>query len=80
MGVHDKDVYDEIRELLQIPEDEPIFILRAQDDCSPGTLSDYLANAKDNGTSEDFQKEIVDVIMDFAAWRHQNESSCKTPD
>jgi hypothetical protein len=31
MGVHDVDKYPEIKRLLGIPEDEPIFIFRAQD-------------------------------------------------
>lgn len=31
MGVHKTEVYAEVKKLLGIPEDEPIFILRAQD-------------------------------------------------
>lgn len=31
MGVHDLSVYPQVKELLGIPADEPIFILRAQD-------------------------------------------------
>ena len=35
MGVHqDKEIYTKIKQLLDIPEDEPIFIIRAQDQFS----------------------------------------------
>lgn len=81
MGVHQGgEVYAHIKKILGIPRDEPIFILRAQDDATPGTLSDYLANAKDVGADEEFKGEVVDVIMAFADWRSHHENSCKTPD
>jgi len=41
MGVHDYKEYPVIRGLLDIPEDEPIFILRAQDVLYPAVLAAY---------------------------------------
>lgn len=72
--------YYRIKGILGIPVDEPIFIIRAQDDTSPATLSDYLVNAKYQGTTKEFQSDITDIAMDFASWRSKNEDKCKTPD
>jgi hypothetical protein len=41
MGVHDVDATQECKKLLGIPEDEPIFILRAQDILYPAILGVY---------------------------------------
>jgi hypothetical protein len=40
MSVHDAD-YSKVKKLLGIPEDEPIFILRAQDKHAPWAVEDY---------------------------------------
>lgn len=42
MGVHvDAEVYEQVKALLGIPADEPIFILRAQDEFSESLISKY---------------------------------------
>jgi hypothetical protein len=41
MGVHDLSVYKEVKALLEIPEDEPIFILRSQDILYPAAVAAY---------------------------------------
>lgn len=41
MSVHDTDKYAEVKRILEIPEDEPIFILRSQDRFAPLAVEDY---------------------------------------
>lgn len=41
MGVHNEAVYPEVKRLLGIPEDEPIFIIRAQDVLSADAIEGY---------------------------------------
>jgi hypothetical protein len=79
MGVHTAN-YDAIRNELNITDDEPIFIIRAQDDASLATLADYMTNAKNNRASKHFLDDISEVIWRFGDWRVNNESKCKTPD
>lgn len=80
MGVHDKDKYPEIKRLLGIPEDEPIFILRAQDKCSFQTLIDYEDNVADVGADDIFLNGILKVQDEFSEWQGKNTDKVKTPD
>lgn len=80
MGVHDSSKYPWIKEALGIPRDEPIFILRAQDDAAMLTMPRYAEAAHDAGASIQFIRDIGDVSMAFAAWRTDNRDRCGTPD
>lgn len=85
-GVHQKNKYAEIKEALGIPEDEPIFILRAQDQLSPSMIDLYdllyMSTAKAAGIDVDssisFSNEIQAVYDEFRTWQKQN--SVKVPD
>lgn len=80
MGVNDTDKYPVIKDLLEIPQDEPIFILRAQDNAAMLSVSEYGFAARQVGASKEFIKEVNDISMDFADWRHNNRDKCKIPD
>lgn len=80
MGVHDTDAYPHIKAWLDIPQDEPIFILRAQDDASVETLASYNEIASVKGAASEFSVNVGNVGNEFAEWRAKNPDKCKTPD
>ncbi len=76
---HARSDYDRIQDPAGlIPDDEPVFLLRAQDKLAPGIVAKWASDARAAGASE----EIVG-----AAFRHaramqiwQNEHGMKIPD
>lgn len=70
----------------EIPEDEPIFILRAKDNLAVQTLEKYYdlcrAAARENGKIDDLSHlgPVAQRIEEFEAWRKANPSECKDPD
>jgi hypothetical protein len=86
MGIHQsEEVYSKIKELLDIPEDEPIFIMRAQDQFSVPTLADYLnnvVNGTDNthNTMGDWFDSMREKGNEFLTWQRTNEDKVKVPD
>jgi hypothetical protein len=81
MGVHDDKQYHKIKELLGIPADEPIFILRAQDGFSTRNIARYLNDVMMlavEAPSADWKKNIEEIIQAFADWQHAHTT--KTPD
>jgi len=87
MSVHDAD-YDKIKKELGIPQEEPIFILRAQDALSVPTIQRYANFAAAVEATVDrpepFSQEWLNnkdkVIEDFASWQHANPDKVKLPD
>lgn len=87
MSVHDAD-YKKVKELLGIPEDEPIFVLRAQDQLSVPTIQRYAVFALSVEPTierpQPFTQEWLDskdaVIAEFAGWQEQNREKVKLPD
>lgn len=69
-----------------IPEDEPIFILRAQDMAALQTLDGYADEAVECGASDEFafavsSRERQDsVFMRFQTWQETHPDKVKTPD
>lgn len=80
MGVHATEIYPEIKKLLGIPTDEPIFILRAQDDAAVETIEVYKVEAKTAGSSDDFIEDVDRALLEFENWRLNNADLCKVPD
>lgn len=85
MGVHqNRETYLKIKELLGIPADEPIFILRAQDQFSTRTLRYYkevIYNRTIIGNlSEKWIAEIGSITNDFLNWQRKNRYKVKEPD
>lgn len=90
MGVHNLDVYPEVKRLFEMPEDEPIFVLRAQDRLYVPTISAYeaLFMAALNATGV---KALLDGHWEFAdhldscadtgrRWAKRNPEKMKIPD
>ena len=81
MGVHESDeIYAEIKDLLGIPQDEPVFILRGQDRAYTQTLKDYQHNAMVVNASEEFLKSLDDCRDEGVEFALQNPERMGTPD
>lgn len=81
MGVHDVDKYPEIKRLLGIPEDEPIFILRGQDVIAPDAIRAYARKCKLMGfVSQRFTSQVEVCADEMASWQGANRERVKTPD
>jgi hypothetical protein len=79
LGVHDTEKYFAIKELLGIPQDEPIFILRAQDKFSVETVEAY-GEITCNFCSESFDDGITSVATIFRKWQTDHPDKVKVPD
>jgi hypothetical protein len=86
MGVHrDSETYNKVKQLLDIPEDEPIFIIRAQDRFSVKTIQSYRKMVRDGskiGAEKLFSwyEDVGSVISDFINWQRDNRDKVKVPD
>lgn len=80
MSVHDVHHYEQIKRLLGIPSEEPIFILRGKDSAALGTLHDYKGNAEGVGASPAFQVDLNTSITEFVKFRSEYPDRMKTPD
>ncbi|MEO6068112.1 MAG: hypothetical protein ABIQ41_09055 [Gemmatimonadales bacterium] len=78
MSVHEK--HDEVKALLGIPQDEPIFILRGQDRAAMETVDDYLLNVQDEGASVEFEAGVEKALANFTHFRATHPARMKTPD
>lgn len=64
---------------LNIPEDEPVFILRGQDATAVACLVRYANLHRDVGRDE-FHDSVVGVITQFETWQAANPDKVKIPD
>lgn len=81
----DPRVYTTIKKLLDIPEDEPIFILRAQDKFSIEGLQSYRSHVLWGVRSrlqvlEEWGNEVGSIINDFKNWQRDHKEKIKVPD
>lgn len=87
MGVKQEDqrVYETIKKLLDIPPDEPIFILRAQDQYSIEGIQSYRSHVMWGVRSrlaqlEDWGNQVGSIINDFKNWQRDHKEKVKVPD
>lgn len=89
MGVHNREVYPEIKRLLEIPEDEPIFIIRAQDKLAEQAVEEYgqlyrrevgQGGAKMNADQRVFRDALDETSDEIWAWQENNRDKVKLPD
>ena len=76
---HARDDYQQIQDPSgKIPEDEPVFLLRAQDKTAPAVVVHWALQAQLVGA----EKEVVDSALDQAKAmsKWQREHGMKTPD
>lgn len=84
MSVHDAD-YRAIKELLGIPADEPIFIIRGQDRFALPTLSRYKnfkqgLEVRPTEESEKWIAHMNEIIETFDKFQTENPGVVKVPD
>jgi hypothetical protein len=82
MSVHSAD-YKKIKKLLDVPEDEPIFIIRGQDDLAAAIVTRYanMANGIEDDKvrpSDEWFDQMNGVVSEFLRFR--NENTTKIPD
>lgn len=63
-----------------IEEDEPLFLLRAQDKASVATLKSYRHHARDYGAPVPHLVEVDLVIAAFVEWQDAHPDRMKAPD
>lgn len=80
MGVHDKEVYPEIKRLLGIPEDEPIFILRSTDKVAPKIVESAGINYSGAGCSREFIDGVYACGDEMREWQQAHPDAVKVPD
>lgn len=80
MSVHDLSKYSEIKKLLDVPLDEPIFIIRAKDKAAWLALNDYRYRARFMGAGENVIDRVNESIEQFQLWRENNPDKMKVPD
>ena len=59
---------------------EPVFVLRAKDQCSILTLLRYEEACKNIGCDRSHVDGIVNILNDFAYWRENHPEQVKIPD
>jgi hypothetical protein len=84
VGVHDAD-YKKVKKLLNVPEDEPIFIVRGQDDlaCAIVTRYENMARQIEDPNlkpAAEWYDNMADMINEFANFRNNHPDRIKIPD
>ena len=60
--------------------DEPIFVIRAQDELSLDLLNHYAYMCGANGVDDEFIDAIDERIVEFEEWQDANPDKVKLPD
>lgn len=77
MAVSEK--YGQI-DILGIPDDEPVFIIRAKDALAVPATQDYLHRAVKSNCNEEFVTRTGQSIELIAEWQNANQDRVKVPD
>lgn len=88
MGVRDVDKYGEIKDLLGIPSDEPIFIIRGQDMLACPVIETYRTTYNVIAKTEEVEYEVrrhfsdhlLSVLSEFHRFEVRRPSAMKIPD
>jgi hypothetical protein len=80
MGVHNVEMYPAIRKMLDMSEDEPFFIFRAQDKNSPAVLVVYETACRGSECEDVVMRRIAEARIEFNVWQHKHPDRVKTPD
>jgi hypothetical protein len=71
--------YGEV-DIVDVPKDEPVFILRAKDILSVPAIARYQTLATEAECGEGFFRGLNEVIASFAEWQTNNAELVKKPD
>jgi hypothetical protein len=63
-----------------IPDDEPVFVLRAKDAASLSTLFHYWSRCHDIGSPYEHLDACQAAIGNFERWQRQHRQRMKVPD
>lgn len=63
-----------------IPDDEPVFILRAQDMLSLPLINAYVYLADEHGCEDEFFEKLNVTSYGFKKWQNEHSSQVKRPD
>lgn len=76
---HAREDYNRIQDPANlIPDDEPVFLVRAQDLCSVATVQRWIDMAELSGVSPEMIAKVVKLRNDMEAWQLQRK--VKIPD
>lgn len=67
-------------EIPGVPDDEPVFVLRAKDVLSYGAIMNYQSMAVSRRCPEEFIGGLDNVLETFAEWADTNADKMKVPD
>jgi hypothetical protein len=65
--------------LAKVDDDEPIFVLRAQDATAPSRVLDWINGARST-LSEDHLQEALGAVVAMIEWQSQHPERVKLPD
>jgi hypothetical protein len=63
-----------------IPDDEPVFVIRAADMLAPGAVRAYMNLARDQGLLPEYVDSIRQAYEVMAAWQVAHPDRVKVPD
>lgn len=63
-----------------VPDDEPVFVLRAKDDQALDTIRVYHEISMQNDRPAEFVQNVEKVIDAFETFRHQHAYAMQAPD
>ncbi len=63
-----------------VPEDEPIFCLRAKDDLSPWAVTQWIREAINMNVDKEKIDGVKGFLIEFREWRYANQDKCRLPD
>lgn len=69
-----------IEYLKKIPEDEPVFVLRAQDRAAPVTVAGWAILAQYAGSPREKYRGATDQADAMVQWQKENPDKVKVPD
>lgn len=67
-------------ELGDIPEDEPVFLIRAQDSAAGQIVRQYAQVVAGHGATPEFYESVHKVADDIDRWQEANPDKVGTPD
>lgn len=70
--------YNFYRNVEPIPQDEPVFLLRAKDMVAPSVVKFWAVNARSAGADETIVMAALEQAIAMRIW--QKEHGCKVPD
>lgn len=80
MGVRDPQRQEQIKELLGLSPDEPIFIIRGRDRLAIGNINDYKLKAERAGCSPTFLEDLRQKQSEFEQYYVTHSDQMKRPD